>query len=75
MLVKQQQQSVYYSIQENHIKEVHDGAANGLDGTRARKRYYNYLLLQLVNGIFQLLKVNLPETLLITLILSIPRTR
>jgi elongation factor G len=28
MLVKQQQLSVYYSIQENHIKfEVHDGAA------------------------------------------------
>jgi elongation factor G len=54
---------LYYSILENHIKEVHDGAANNWMAQEQERGITITLLLQLVNGIFQLLKVNLPETL------------
>jgi hypothetical protein len=65
MLVKQQQQSVYYSILENHIKLVKYTMVlqqwNGLDGTREEEVLQLLLLLQLVNGIFQLQGKVLPE--------------
>jgi hypothetical protein len=72
MLVKQQQQSVYYSILENHkIGEVHDGAAT-MDWMAQEQEEVLLLLLQLVNGISNWVKCYL-KRYLITLILSILR--
>jgi hypothetical protein len=55
MLVKQQQQSVYYSIQENHIKLVkYTMVLQQWTGWHKSKKevLQLLLLLQLVNGIF-----------------------
>ena len=34
---------LYYTGKSHKIGEVHDGADNGLDGTRTRERYYYHL--------------------------------
>jgi hypothetical protein len=51
MLVKQQQQSVYYSILGNHIKLVKYMMVLQWTGWHKSKKEVLHLLLQLVNGI------------------------